>query len=365
MDPVPVAGGTNGAAGRTDLSPMRSFWAGAPALAHDLESVQGIIDGVAREASSSIRGVLADTVGNTGKMLRPALVILSARAGRRATSRRRAAGLVRVRTEEPLGFSGTPDEKMYRIAAAVEILHMATLIHDDVIDGADTRRGAPALHTVQGNRRAILMGDFLFSSCFTLLAEDAAMENARTLAAGVRHICRSQIDESLPTASGPRTPREYYRQVAAKTALLFLLSCHVGASESSVALEDAQALRRFGYNLGMTFQVVDDLLDLTGTQEELGKPVGTDLKSRVLTLPIIYALESDDGELSALLRRGVDDDQVPRAVSLIEERGGIERARLAAARHTERARRELALLSASEARDTLSWLLGRLLNRRR
>ncbi len=365
MDSATVTGGGNSAAGRVHISPLQSFWEGSPTLAHDLERVQAVIDDVARGASAGIRPVLADTVGNTGKMLRPALVLLSARAGRRVVSQRRAPGLLRKRTEAPLGFDGIPDEKIYRISAAVEILHMATLVHDDVIDGAETRRGAPALHTLQGNRRAILMGDFLFSSCFTLLAEDARVENARTLAAGVRHICESQIDESLPAYAGPRSPREYYRQVAAKTALLFLLSCHVGASESDVAVADAQALRRFGYNLGMAFQVVDDLLDLTGTEKELGKPVGTDLKSQVLTLPIIYALESDDGELGEMLRRGIDENDVPRAVSLIEDRGGIARARGAAARYTERARRELALLDPSPARDTLSWLLEQLLNRRR
>jgi len=253
---------------------------------------------------------------------------------------------------------------MYRISAAVEILHMATLIHDDVIDAAESRRGRPATHVTEGNKRAVLMGDLLFSSCFSLLAEDATMANAQLLSRGVQRICESQIDESVPASRGPRTPREYFRQVAAKTALLFALSCHVGASESDVIDSDAQPLRRFGYNLGMAFQVVDDLLDLSGSEEELGKPVGTDLKSGLRTLPLIYALENDDGSLGERLQRRVTDADVPVVLSMIRERGGIRRARAVAERYTERGKHELARLQPSPARDTLSRLLDLSLTRR-
>lgn len=360
MDSATAAGDPSGDAGRRFQSPQQSFWESAPVLQADLEQVQAVIDGIARDATLSIRDALERTVGNTGKMLRPALVLLSARSGRL-----RPAGRWRARPRDALSFSGQPPEKMYRIAGAVEVLHMATLVHDDVIDGAATRRGAAALHTEQGNRRAILMGDLLFSSCFSLLAEDATMDNAQVLAAGVRHICESQIDESLPASVGPRTPREYFRQVAAKTALLFMLSCHIGASENDVIIRDAQALRRFGYNLGMAFQVVDDLLDLTGTPEELGKPVGTDLRSGVPSLPIIYALQRDDGALSEALQGEIAERDIPRLVSLISDRGGLARARETAERYTERARRELDTLPPSQARETLSWLVDVSLNRRR
>lgn len=375
MDLALVTGGPDGTAGRPSTSPQQSFWKNTPVLRHDLERVQEIITGVAEESTESIRTSLVDTVANTGKMLRPALVLLSARSGRREADRRdtggretgrrgfRALRLGRSRVFPPIGFSDAPDDKMYRMAAAVEILHMATLVHDDVIDGAEQRRGAPAVHTVHGNRRAILMGDLLFSSCFSLLSQDATMENAQLLASGVTRICQSQIDESLPSG-GPRSPREYYRQVAAKTALLFTLSCHVGASESGAIRSDQQALRRFGYNLGMAFQVVDDLLDLTGTEAELGKPVGTDLKSGVLTLPVLYALERDDGRLAHALRASVPAARVPEVVEMVRERGGIDRARTVAERYVARAARALETMQPSGARNTLSWLLELSLKRR-
>ncbi len=366
MDLAFVTGGPDGTAGRSLNSPQRSFWKNTPVLRHDLERVQDTITGVAEESSVRIRASLLETVANTGKMLRPALVLLSARSGRREAAPRRGLRSIwpgRGQPLSPIGFSQAPDDKMYRIAAAVEILHMATLVHDDVIDGAERRRGAPAVHAVHGNRRAILMGDLLFSSCFSLLSQDATMENAQILAGGVTHICQSQIDESLPSG-GPKSPREYYRQVSAKTALLFMLSCHVGAGESGVISADAQALRRFGYNLGMAFQVVDDLLDLTGTEEELGKPVGTDLVSGVLTLPVLYALERDDGRLTEAVRGTVPAARVPEVVELVTELGGIDRARDAAERYVARAARELEKLEPSGARNTLSWLLDLSLKRR-
>jgi heptaprenyl diphosphate synthase len=370
MDLALVTGGPDETAGRSATSPRKSFWKHTPVLRHDLEHVQEVITGVAEESTESIRAALVDTVANTGKMLRPALVLLSARSGRREPGRResgrrglRAIRLRRHRVLPPIGFSDAPDDKMYRMAAAIEILHMATLVHDDVIDGAEQRRGAPSVHTVHGNRRAILMGDLLFSSCFSLLSQDATMENAQLLASGVTRICQSQIDESLPSG-GPKSPREYYRQVAAKTALLFMLSCHVGASESGVIRADQQALRRFGYNLGMAFQVVDDLLDLTGTEEELGKPIGTDLKSGVLTLPVLYALERDDGRLAQALRGTVPARRVPEVVAMVRERGGIDRARTVAERNVARAARALETMQPSGARNTLSWLLELSLQRR-
>jgi heptaprenyl diphosphate synthase len=383
MDLAPATGGPDEPAGRADDSPIQSFWADVPVVRDDLAAVQRVIHGTAEDASAGIRSSLSSTLENTGKMLRPALVLLAARAGRYRRERRKGAaktrptgrsrvgrgsvrdrGTVAGKLQTPRSFRDQAPEKIYRIAGAVEILHMATLIHDDVIDVAESRRGRPAAHVVEGNKRAVLMGDLLFSSCFSLLAEDATMANAQLLARGVQHICESQIDESVPAETGPRTPREYSRQVAAKTALLFALSCHVGASESGVIESDAQVLRRYGYNLGMAFQVIDDLLDLTGSEAELGKPVGTDLKSGLRTLPVIYALQNDDGRLQQHLDAGVGDAEVPTVVSLIRERGGIRRARETAERYTARGHHELSRLHPSPVRDTLSRLLDLSLERR-
>ena len=186
-------------------------------------------------------------------MLRPAFVLLASRFG-------------------------MPDkDRMIRIAAAVEMLHMATLVHDDIIDAAPVRRGVPSLHALRGPRTAVLVGDWLFVSCFSLIADLAGHENARSLAHMVARICGSEISQSADKYVLNTSVRRYLRRIAGKTAALFALAFHVGAAESGCEAPLAGLLRRLGYNLGMGFQIIDDILDFTRDRSETGKPTGNDL----------------------------------------------------------------------------------------
>ena len=332
------------------------FWNDYPTVERDLTRVAQIVRESVQSASPRLRDALSELVGRRGKMLRPAFVVLAARL-RRSGSR----GLFRT-GGRAFGPTRELPDKIYRMAAAVEILHLATLVHDDIVDDADERRGGAALHRLYGSRDAALMGDYLFSTCFSLVAGYGTMENAQVIASGVSRICEAEIVEA--EASGPDevSLRAYLRRIAGKTALLFALSFHVGASEHDVDAVDVRRLRRMGYDIGMGFQIIDDILDLTGDRNRLGKPAGNDLKQGILTAPVILALDRDeDRKLWWML--AADSPDVAAVVAAVEERGGLTRARALARVYTERALREAEHLPEGEVRDTLVSTARRLLER--
>jgi heptaprenyl diphosphate synthase len=309
-----------------------------------------------QSASPRLRDALRELVGRRGKMLRPAFVVLAARL-RRSGSR----GVFRTGARA-FGPTRELPDKIYRMAAAVEILHLATLVHDDIVDDADERRGGAALHRLYGSRDAALMGDYLFSTCFSLVAGYGTMENAQVIASGVSRICEAEIVEAEASGPDEASLRAYLRRIAGKTALLFALSFHVGASEHDVDAGDLRRLRRMGYDIGMGFQIIDDILDLTGDRNRLGKPAGNDLKQGILTAPVILALDRDeDRKLWWIL--AADSPDVAAVVEAVEERGGLTRARALARVYTERALREAEYLPEGEVRDTLVSTARRLLER--
>ena len=332
------------------------FWKDHPAVERDLGRVARIVRESIQSASPRLRDALSELVSRRGKMLRPAFVVLAARM-QRSGSR----GFLRT-GGSPVGPRQELPDKIYRMAAAVEILHLATLVHDDIVDDADERRGGVALHRLYGSRDAALMGDYLFSTCFSLVAGYGTMENAQVIASGVSRICEAEIVEAEASSPDAISLRTYLRRIAGKTALLFAMSFHVGGSEHEVAAGDLRRLRRIGYDIGMGFQIIDDILDLTGDSARLGKPAGNDVRHGILTAPVIFALERDeDRKLWWMLSAETPD--VPAVVAAIDERGGLARARALARRYTDRALREAEHLPEGEVRDTLVSTARRLLER--
>lgn len=334
---------------------VHPFWRGDTVVVEDLARVEAVIRETVDAAAPRLREALGDYTARQGKMLRPAFVTIAARL------RRSGPGKFLHRRHGSFGARAALPEKMYRIAAAIEVLHLATLVHDDIVDDADTRRGGPTLHRLYGSRDAALLGDFLFSTCFSLVAEHGTMANARVLASGVARICEAEILESEQPEPEEVTLRGYLRRIAGKTALLFALSFHVGASEHEASVVDVRRLRRIGYDIGMGFQIIDDILDLTGDRRRLGKPAGNDLRGGILTAPVIFGLRSDNGSLREML--GEREPDVEAVASLLRERGAIARARELARRYTDRALRECEGLPAGDVRDTLVRAVRRLLER--
>ena len=183
-----------------------------------------------------------------------------------------------------------PTAPLYAMAAAVEFLHSATLIHDDVVDQTGSRRGLPSLYTQVGNSVSILVGDYLFAQAASTASETNNLRIMRLFAESVMTLCAGQVTEaSRGFDEQCWLDRDaYYRTIEAKTAALFVLACHAGAIIGEGPTAATEALRRYGRALGLAFQIVDDILDLVGDEAELGKPVGSDLRQGVVTLPVIY-----------------------------------------------------------------------------
>lgn len=225
-------------------------------------------------------------------------------------------------------------------AAIVELVHLATLYHDDVIDEAPARRGNPSANQRWDNTVAILTGDYLFARASELSA-DLGVEVTRIMARTLARLCEGQIaevqgsDGALPPDVPRLTPTldHYLEVVSGKTASLIETSCRYGALLSGVAPDGVEAAARYGWNVGMAFQLSDDILDIASDHEDSGKTPGTDLKEGVRTLPVLYALESDQGDLAGLLAGAVRDEEVARALELLRDSDALDRSRAHAGRY--------------------------------
>ncbi len=202
-----------------------------------------------------------------GKRLRPALVLLAGK------------------------FFNYFLERLGPLAVAIELIHMATLVHDDVIDGASTRRGIPTVRAQWGDSIALYTGDYLFSQALLLVAEHGNEQVARILADVSLKMCEGEIEQIETIGKLDLGVRTYLRRIKRKTALLFSSCCLIGALASDAPPPVARYLKNYGYYLGMAFQITDDILDFVGSEKIFGKPVGSDLRQGIITLPVIYALK--------------------------------------------------------------------------
>jgi heptaprenyl diphosphate synthase len=197
------------------------------------------------------------------------------------------------------------------IAAALEIIHMATLIHDDIIDDSRLRRGNETVHSVLGKDVAVYSGDFLLTRGFMLVADYADLSMLKQIAKASAYICDSEIAQNEQKYDTNVSIRQYLKRIGGKTAALFAISLYTGAYKAGCPRKLVNKLGILGNNIGMAFQIVDDILDLTGSQAEVGKPLLRDAAQGVYTLPILYALHSDYRERAI------------RAISRIHEDGGM------------------------------------------
>jgi heptaprenyl diphosphate synthase len=205
---------------------------------------------------------------------------------------------------------------------AVELVHLGSLYHDDVIDEATTRRTVESVNARWGNLTAILAGDFLLAKA-SEIAASLGTEVAGLLAATIGRLCEGEDGELRSAYDITRTEEAYLGSIRGKTASLFATACRIGALVGGLPREDVEAMTTFGDGYGMAFQIVDDVLDVTATAEELGKPAGHDLVEGVYTLPVLRAMAAGDDELKALLGSPLDDDQLTFALGLVRSDGGV------------------------------------------
>jgi len=298
----------------------------------DLERVEATLHEVIRSDQSTVNEAARHLIDAGGKRFRPMLTLLA-------------------------GYTGdAKDPRLVTCAAAIELTHLATLYHDDVIDETSVRRGVPTVNVRYGNSVAVLTGDFLLARA-SGLAADLGAYVSRRLADTIAELCEGQIMETAVAGSLDATAEHYLDVIGRKTASLIATSCHLGAWLAGAAQPVVDAITAYGVALGMAFQLSDDILDVTGEEQESGKTPGTDLREGVLTLPALETLagRAPGGED---LRRALEAKDADAALGILRENGSVELARVAVEDWQERARAALGPLDQGSAREALEQLIG-------
>ena len=277
-----------------------------------------------------------------GKCIRPALVILVGRL-----------------------FSAE-DVPFHKLAAAVEVLHTATLIHDDLIDGAALRRGHETLHTSWPAGVTVLVGDALLAQTAALVAELDRPQILGMFAAALRAMSTGEIEQLLSAGKARYSRTGYYRRIEAKTASLCAAAMEMAAILAEAEEAQTDALRRFGWELGITFQIADDVLDFIGDEARLGKPAGSDLRQGLVTLPVICHLErvGDDAAVEDVLVGQRDEARVQAAIEAIRMSGAVDAALDEARSHARQAQESLTTLPEGDSRQVLLALADYAIERR-
>ena len=224
-----------------------------------------------------------------------------------AAGGKRLRPLLTLSTAMMCGYQG---QRHHKLAASVEFIHTATLLHDDVVDASDLRRGGPSANALFGNEASVLVGDFLFSRAFELMVEDGSIDVLRTLSRASAIIAEGEVLQLITTNDSTTSEQAYLEVVRAKTAELFAAACRIGAVVAGRPASEEEALRTFGLNLGIAFQIVDDVLDYSAEQARLGKTVGDDFREGKVTLPVILAIHRGSEAERTFWKRTLDDSDL-------------------------------------------------------
>jgi geranylgeranyl pyrophosphate synthase len=300
----------------------------------DITRVDDVLRSVVTLDIPLLRAAVDAVIAAGGKRLRPAILLLVAQ------------------------FHKYDLDRLVPLSAAIELLHTASLIHDDTIDNALIRRGLPTLNSVIDEGTTVLVGDFLFARSAVLSTMGGIQRATRIFAESLVTICEGEIEQHLSVHHLANSMERYYRRIYSKTAVLFAAAGEIGAVLSEAPEDDVQVLRHYGKQLGMAFQIVDDILDMESTEEQLGKPVGGDLRQGIVTLPTMIYLDTagaTDAEVIRQVIEGEDrsDDQIYRAIERISASGAIKQAHAHAERLVEEAKASLAAFADIPARRSL------------
>lgn len=230
------------------------------------------------------------------------------------------------------------------VAVASEMIHMATLVHDDVIDEASTRRGQPTVNSIWNGHISVLAGDALLAKALVILVDQSSPAIVRIMADMIYRMCEGEIAQHASVFDVNQTKEAYFSRIQKKTALFFAACCEAGALVNGAKPEEAEAMRKFGLYIGMAFQIIDDLLDVTASKEVLGKPVGSDLASGILTLPILHMLSQP--KTGSWLKKVLENPPIPQDVldeifSAIHTNGTVEYTESVANSFIQQAKEEL------------------------
>ena len=299
----------------------------------DLEQLEEqLIEAVSSPEDDLVTEVGTHLVTSGGKRIRPALCLLAAHGG---------ASFSLART--------------LPLATALELIHTASLVHDDVIDKADTRRGAPTANAKWDNKIAILAGDYIFARAFRLVAENSYGDHvANRRAQLVGDLSVGEIIQDKQMYKAERDEKDYYDRIQKKTADFLEICCELGALVGGMEPQEAKCLAEYGHCIGMAFQITDDLLDILETSEQIGKPAGNDIRQGIVTLPVLRALSvspAHDELLAIVTDPGMTDEMAARALAIVRATDGADFAKAKADAYLARAKEVLPAALSAEIRD--------------
>ncbi len=318
------------------LAPIQSL------IAADMRAVDDLIRRRLHSEVALINQISHYIVNNGGKRLRPALVLLCARA---------------------LGYEG---EQHIALAGVIEFIHTATLLHDDVVDASELRRGQETANTVWGNEASVLVGDFLYSRSFEMMVEIGSLRVMEILAHATNVIAEGEVLQLLNCRDPETTEERYLQVIRYKTATLFEAAACLGAVLNGQALLVEQAMANYGLHLGTAFQLVDDALDYSGAATQLGKNIGDDLAEGKPTLPLIHALRHGAPQQAAMIRQAIENggaEDLAVVTEAIESTGAIAYTARLAREEADKAIEALLAVPSSPYRDALRALAEFSVNR--
>jgi octaprenyl-diphosphate synthase len=314
-------------------------------IGHDLEKVDHEFRKNLQSDVPIISAIGEYLLLSGGKRFRPSLLLLSARL---------------------CGYRGSHDVSM---ASLIEFIHTATLLHDDVVDRAELRRGSVSANSIWGNEACVLVGDFLFTKCFSLMVENGNLKILNTIAKATTLMAEGELEELIKTNDLSLTEECYVSIVARKTAALISSAAQIGAILGEASEEGEHAISQFGMDVGIAFQLIDDNLDYTSKEEEFGKKIGIDLQDGKITLPLIFTLNHCSQGERAFIREIVESHPITkeaffRVVEIIERYNGVRYTWEKAKAYIERAKSHLHCFPSSKERESLYTLADYVLARK-
>lgn len=312
------------------------------AVAAEFEQVNRLIVEQLHSNVDMVENIGHYIVDAGGKRLRPLLVLLTAAA------------------------LGRCDDPQIKFAAVIEFIHTATLLHDDVVDISSLRRGRPTANAEFGNAPSVLVGDFLYTRAFQLMVQLADPDILRHMADTTNTIAEGEVMQLVRAGNAETTEQQYLDVITRKTAILFAAGCYGAATLCGENEATRQSMRRFGLNLGIAFQMIDDVLDYEGDPAAMGKNVGDDLTEGKPTLPLIYALQHGNGEEQAVVRRAITEKtsaDIVQVLAAVQRCGALDYTRQQARHYHDLALAELQTLADSDARSALQAVTALSINR--
>ncbi|WP_300382563.1 polyprenyl synthetase family protein [Clostridium sp.] len=319
---------------------MNRVWNKYPEVKKELKEVVNLMKKNIKCKDKKIENSIIDLIESGGKMLRPAFVLIGSK------------------------FGDSDTKKSVPTASVIELLHMASLVHDDVIDESKLRRGQETIQSKYGKDYAVYIGDYLFCVCFKILATSSSLKTLNVDARAMSKICMGEINQLNSRFSMKLSVKDYLSRISGKTAELFSISLYLGAAECNADNIVSKELKNIGHNLGMAFQIMDDILDYEGSDTSIKKSAANDLRQGIYTLPFIYAYKNNKSDFNEIINKNYyTEEEVYNIISLVEKNNGIIMAKELAEKYMNKCFKGINNLPENEYKVVLKEIAEWLLNR--